>query len=113
MHNRGCISANLYDRQKAPSIFFLNTDEVKFLKNATWLRGTRAARAVMSAVPALAESEWYFSFAKMNSCVVVVNFAMHKAEVKHLGCSVLGWSADVCDLPSLLFEKLGAPSSFL
>lgn len=62
---------------------FFNTDEVKFLRNAAWLRKTRAALVRMNAVPV------YLSFARKDSCVAGAYFAARKAAVKHLGYSVL------------------------
>lgn len=67
----------------------------------------------MNAILASVESRWYFSSARMNSCLAAGYFAARKVEVEHQEIFGGGRVADVCNFPSKCSEKLRAPPSFL
>lgn len=56
-------------------------------------------------------SKWDFSFARMNSCFSVGNFASRKAKVKHSGFSVMKVFTNPCMFPSVFSEKVKAQFS--
>lgn len=67
----------------------------------------------MNAIPGSIGSKWEFSFASMDSCVVVGYFAAREARVKHLGYFVPEVFSNACHFPGMVFKKLGATPSFL
>lgn len=92
---------------KSPLVYvFFNTNEVKFLSEAAWLCGMQASLLHMDAALVSMESEWDFSFGRIDSCVTVGCFAAGEARVKHRGYSALEGFADACNF-QISFEKLG------
>lgn len=61
---------------------FVNTDEVRVLRDTAWLCWTPAALVQMNEVLAPVKSEWNFSFARVDTFLAVGYFAV-ETKVKH------------------------------
>lgn len=102
------LQASMIGKRHCAYIFFHN-DDVRYLKEVSWLRGTRAALVQMGSIPALAEWKLYLSFARVDSCVAGGYIAVCEQELKHRVYLLLERFPHACYFPQHVLRKaLGA-----
>lgn len=78
------MNACMIDKRNRSYVCF-DINDVKFLKNSTWLHRTGAAAIQMNAIPGSVELKWGFTFARMDRIVAVGYFTVREVGVKNEG----------------------------